>query len=1027
MPNKRNKLKYNKRIRNIGNNKKLYNILLCLSFIFFSISTQNQSINKINKLISDTEIILTIIGTDRQQILNTEFNQLPSEILVNGNKINKTDYYVDDLKLEENNITIRFNETLTTCCKMFYRCSNIKIITFNMFDFSGTNTEGMFADCSNLISLDLRNFDSSSVTNMPSMFLGCSKLTSLDLSNFNISSAKEMGDMFNGCSNLLSLDLSYFNASSITNMGHMFYGCSKLTSLNLRNIKTSSVEYMDYMFYGCNNLISLDLSNFDTKLVKTMNSMFEGCNNLLSLELSHFNTSSVTNMGHMFYGCYKLISLDLRNIKTSSVEYMDYMFYGCNNLISLELSNFDTTSVKTMNNMFEGCSSLISLNLSNFEISSVENMNNMFEGCNDYLIYCIDINSKATQLLNHIHNSSFIFKYNNNCSDVCFVPYKKLILDTKKCIYNCTDNFAFEYNNICYSSCPNGTYNINNNICIENNNITYNNCIDYFYNIIKKNKNSNNYNNIIMNIQNELNNNILYKCIENIIIKENKDLLIKDNNIIYQLTSVYNQNHNIYNNLSSINFDECENKLRTYYNIGNNTTLLILKIDIFENGLLIPIIEYEAYNSKTKEQLNLNICQYIKINLNIPVNIDENSIFKYNSSNEYYNDICYSYTKNNSDFILEDRRDEYINNNLSLCEKGCEYNNYDYNNKKVLCECFTKTKIASLSEIEINKDKLLRNFIDIKNIININVLRCFKEVFNKEKLIFNLGFIIMGIIILITFILSILFKIKEYSDLKNRIYKIILNKKEINIKKEKTKTKIKDNPNKKRKINFVSENDTKSGKSSKIIMISKHLKEQYIDNNKKLDKNPKIYRIQKHLKTQIIDNNKTSLENSKNDRTRKHLITQIIDNKSKLGKNSKYEKKQKHLKKQLIENNQKRLNKINYNDYELNNLSYNEALKIDKRTYFQYYLSLLRTKHILIFSFYTYTDYNSKLIKIILFLFSFSLSFTINALFFNKATLHKIYEDQGKYNFIYQIPNILYSTIISYFILVLFNMFLWNL
>ena len=70
-------------------------------------------------------------------------------------------------------------------------------------------------------------------------------------------------------------------------------------------------------------------------------------------------------------------------------------------------------------------------------------------------------------------------------------------------------------------------------------------------------------------------------------------------------------------------------------------------------------------------------------------------------------------------------------------------------------------------------------------------------------------------------------------------------------------------------------------------------------------------------------------------------------------------------------------------------------------------------KHILIFSFYTYTDYNSKFIKIILFLFSFSLSFTINALFFNDTTLHKIYEDKGEYNFIYQIPNILYSTIIT--------------
>ena len=37
----------------------------------------------------------------------------------------------------------------------------------------------------------------------------------------------------------------------------------------------------------------------------------------------------------------------------------------------------------------------------------------------------------------------------------------------------------------------------------------------------------------------------------------------------------------------------------------------------------------------------------------------------------------------------------------------------------------------------------------------------------------------------------------------------------------------------------------------------------------------------------------------------------------------------------------------------------------------------------------------------------------MNALFFNDDSMHKIYEDEGKYDFLYQIPQILYSTIIS--------------
>ena len=38
---------------------------------------------------------------------------------------------------------------------------------------------------------------------------------------------------------------------------------------------------------------------------------------------------------------------------------------------------------------------------------------------------------------------------------------------------------------------------------------------------------------------------------------------------------------------------------------------------------------------------------------------------------------------------------------------------------------------------------------------------------------------------------------------------------------------------------------------------------------------------------------------------------------------------------------------------------------------------------------------------------------TVNALFFNDKTMHKIYLDEGNYNFIYQIPQILYSSVLS--------------
>ena len=104
---------------------------------------------------------------------------------------------------------------------------------------------------------------------------------------------------------------------------------------------------------------------------------------------------------------------------------------------------------------------------------------------------------------------------------------------------------------------------------------------------------------------------------------------------------------------------------------------------------------------------------------------------------------------------------------------------------------------------------------------------------------------------------------------------------------------------------------------------------------------------------------------------------------------------------------------MKYNDDELNNLQYKEALKKDKRGYWQYYISLLKTKHPLLFTFFTNNDYNSKIVKIDLFFLGFTICFAVNAVFFNDETMHKIYEEEGSFNFVYQLPQIAYSFLIS--------------
>ena len=110
-----------------------------------------------------------------------------------------------------------------------------------------------------------------------------------------------------------------------------------------------------------------------------------------------------------------------------------------------------------------------------------------------------------------------------------------------------------------------------------------------------------------------------------------------------------------------------------------------------------------------------------------------------------------------------------------------------------------------------------------------------------------------------------------------------------------------------------------------------------------------------------------------------------------------------------------------YNDNEKNSLSYERALKFDKRTFFQYYYSLLKIKNIFFFSFLPNNDYNSRIIKIFLFFFNFFTQLTINALYFTDDTIHKIYIDQGKFDFLYQFPKVVFSSLISYVIDSLIN------
>ena len=139
-------------------------------------------------------------------------------------------------------------------------------------------------------------------------------------------------------------------------------------------------------------------------------------------------------------------------------------------------------------------------------------------------------------------------------------------------------------------------------------------------------------------------------------------------------TTTQNQKNNINDNMTRIDLGECEILLRKYYNLTNNETLYMKKLEVIQKGMKIPKVEYDIYCKLLGSnliKLNLSVCKNSKISLVVPVEITDN-LDKLNSNSEYYNDLCYTTTsESGTDIILKDRKNEYINK--TVCQDDCEF------------------------------------------------------------------------------------------------------------------------------------------------------------------------------------------------------------------------------------------------------------------------------------------------------------------------------------------------------------------
>ena len=473
-------------------------------------------------------------------------------------------------------------------------------------------------------------------------------------------------------------------------------------------------------------------------------------------------------------------------------------------------------------------------------------------------------------------------------------------------------------------------------------------------------------------------------------INNGNDKKTNKNNLEFIFTSTNNQKNNKDKSNITMDFGQCEQNLKDNYGISENDSLYILQIIYEEEGMKIPKIEYEIYYplNNTMTKLNLTSCEGEKIDIYISVEIND-ILDKYNPKSEYYNDICSKATSDSgTDINLKDRKNEYIDNNMSLCEENCKFVEYDYSIKKAKCSCDIKFQIPEINDIKFNKNDLYKSFIEIKNVMNLNVMKCYKTVLKINDLLKNYGYFIIFFILLFYFFCMFIFCCCSFNKLRNETKNIVFALKY----------------NKSPKIN------------SNIIFNKKNL----FNKNSKINFKKGNIRIQKKLNNQ---KNKLKLKKDniiklkiRNQRIKRNYSRIVINNnkdKDKDKSNQKFGPINIVNKELIMKKNISNKNALKLKDFEINSLNYEKALLLDKRGYFEYYISLLKNNHPLFFSCFTLNDYNSFIIKMFLFFYSFSLDLTINALFFNDNTMHKIYEDKGKYNLLYQIPQILLSILIS--------------
>ena len=248
---------------------------------------------------------------------------------------------------------------------------------------------------------------------------------------------------------------------------------------------------------------------------------------------------------------------------------------------------------------------------------------------------------------------------------------------------------------------------------------------------------------------------------------------------------------------------------------------------------------------------------------------------------------------------------------------------------------------------------------------------------------------------------------------------------EINIKEAKERDKIERDKN----ITYSKDNNRKS------IVIKSYKNENIRTKNSKGEFPPKRKFEVNNFENKSINSNmklENKLDNANDIVIHKAKITNkeiISSDKKSITKEDLLKKEDQNINIQIDDEKEKtkdelisgKKENILLSDYEINNLNYIEALRLDDRLFLRIYWSHLKREHPIIFTFFAWNDHNLFFIKLSKFFFLIATVMALDALFFSNDSIHNLYVTGGSYNFGYHIVQMILTIIVYEALQVLLN------